>query len=191
MLLFWCAGRHIARPAGRVVVYLCRRGTMRGFSRTVMRPQRLRTIQPYTLNRTHTSDTRLTDNSPCRRVGGVKTGAHACISTRSRLLVLQRHGFHCVGRQILHRKNSVHRQTAPSHASFSTVIMTRCVCHQESYMLGLILRWMTAELDEAPLGVRQLLLLSPFSRQLLLTRAALSCLDGGQTQAQSAKWCRR
>ena len=68
-------------------------------------------------------------------------------------------------------------------------------------MLGVILSWMTTELDEAPLGVRQLLLakvvylmsraaLLPMSRQLLLSRAALSCLDGGQTQAQGAEVCR-
>ena len=53
-------------------------------------------------------------------------GAHACISTRCRLLVLHRHGLHRVAHgEFCTAKTLYIAQTAPSHASFSTVILTR------------------------------------------------------------------
>ena len=58
-------------------------------------------------------------------------------------------------------------------------------------MLGVILRWMTTELDEVPLGVRHLLLsraaLSPFSRQLLVvSRLVRRFLSGWRTITNTA-----
>ena len=62
-------------------------------------------------------------------------------------------------------------------------------------MLGVILRWMTTELDEVPLGVRHLLFwlllsraaLSPFSRQLLVvSRLVRRFLSGWRTITNTA-----